>query len=338
MVATQHVSNDFNGDGRSDLLWRNDDGRIAAWLGTSTGAFATSYPSLSWNPPSTWTIAATGDFNGDGRADVLLRHSTGFVLVEESASNGSFIPNWENAQAITPDWTVVGAGDFNGDGFADILFRNTSGAISNWLGSLNTGVTNYLQDPLSGFNDNVANASSSVSTDWQFAGIGDFNGDGKDDILWRNDDGRLTDWLGTASGGYQPNSANLLDNVSGDWKIVGVGDFNGDGKDDILWRNDDGRLTDWLGTSTGAFTDNVTNAYNSVSLDWHVQDIGDFNGDGHADIAWRNDDGRLTDWLATASGGFQPNSAYALYGVPNDWHIVASQFLIAGSGAGDWDY
>jgi hypothetical protein len=311
MVAIQHVSNDFDGDGKSDLLWQNDDGRVAAWLGTSTGAFVTNWPDENANPDSGFAIAATGDFNGDGRTDILWRHTIGFLLVVDSTANGR-TADWENAKQITADWTVVGAGDFNGDGKADILFRNTTGAITNWLGSA-TGA----------FTDNVANAGNSVSADWQVAGIGDFNNDGRDDILWRNTDGRLTDWLGAANGGFQPNSTNLLDNVSADWKIVGVGDFNGDGNADILWRNDDGRITDWLGTNTGAFSDNVGNAYNSVSLDWHVASIGDFNGDGRADIAWRNDDGRITDWLGTAAGGFQPNSANALYGIPNDWHVVA---------------
>jgi len=330
MVATHHVSNDFDGDGRSDLLWVNDDGRTAVWLGKPTGDFVTSPESPQPFPRP----LATGDFNGDGRTDFL----TGSVFVLESARDGSFFPNWESAVTVPPstNWAVAGTGDFNGDGISDILWRNTNGAISNWLGFVKNDNLNFLGDPIGQFADNVANAGSSVSTDWQVAGIADFNGDGRDDVLWRNTDGRLTDWLGTENGGFQPNSANLLDNVSLDWKVVGVGDFNNDGKADILWRNDDGRITDWLGTGTGAFTDNVANAYNSVSLDWHVANIGDFNGDGRADIAWRNDDGRVTDWLGTLNGGFQPNSANALYGVPNDWHIISLQS--SGSGAGAWDY
>jgi hypothetical protein len=332
MVATHHVSNDFNGDGRSDLLWHNDDGRTEAWLGLANGGFLTSGPIFPGGP-----LFVTGDFNGDGRTDVLQYGSTVFG-VEESARDGSFYFNYESATSFTPNWTIAGAGDFNGDGYSDILWRSTSGAISDWLGYTRPDDLNFLGDPIGLFKDNVATAGNSVSTDWHVAGIADFNGDGRDDILWRNDDGRLTDWLGTATGGFQPNSGNLLEAVSTDWKVVGVGDFNGDGKADILWRNADGRITDWLGTGTGAFTDNVANAYNSVSLDWHVEDIGDFNGDGRADIAWRNDDGRVTDWLGTTNGGFQPNSANALYGVPNDWHIVSWQSLAIESGAGAWDY
>ena len=337
MIATEHVNNDFDGDGRADLLWQNIDGRSAAWLGTQNGAFTTVYSQIRWNPQSTWSIASTGDFNGDGRSDVALRGDAGFILVLESASDGSFVPNWENVRAIATDWTVAAAGDFNGDGVHDLLIRSSGGVISNWLGYVDSTVTNAVGDPFGGFHDNSAIAANAVSTDWQIAGIGDFDGDGKDDILWRRSDGELTNWLGTATGAFQPNGSHFLTNVSSDWQIAGVGDFNGDGQDDILWRNLDGRITDWLGTGDGTFTDNVANAYNSVSLDWHVADIGDYNGDHRADIAWRNDDGRLTNWLGTADGGFEPNAANALYSVPNDWQVVSSQSDFS-SGAGDWDY
>ena len=48
-------------------------------------------------------------------------------------------------------------------------------------------------------------------------------------------------------------------------------DFNGDGRSDILWRHDDGRLTDWLGATNGGFFDNAANAYTGVPTSWHVQ-------------------------------------------------------------------
>ncbi|MFN2473647.1 MAG: FG-GAP-like repeat-containing protein, partial [Sphingomicrobium sp.] len=65
---------------------------------------------------------------------------------------------------------------------------------------------------------------------------GDFNGDGRADVLWRNEGGTISDWLGTASGGFSINDGTALTQVSTDWHIIGRGDFNGDGKDDMLWR------------------------------------------------------------------------------------------------------
>ena len=69
---------------------------------------------------------------------------------------------------------------------------------------------------------------------WLVAGVADFNGDGKTDILWRNTDiGYNTIWL----------SANVATGqaVTGvgsqAWQVSGVGDYDGDGKADIFWRN-----------------------------------------------------------------------------------------------------
>ncbi|WP_309602322.1 FG-GAP repeat protein, partial [Sphingomonas sp.] len=53
---------------------------------------------------------------------------------------------------------------------------------------------------------------------------------------------------------------------------VAVGDYNGDGRDDILWRNTNGQLSDWLGTATGGFVTNDANALtNAAPTNWHVQ-------------------------------------------------------------------
>ena len=78
---------------------------------------------------------------------------------------------------------------------------------------------------------------------WQIKGTGDFNGDGKSDIIWQGDDGTAAMWLmdGTnatfvgAVGPFNPGPS---------WQIKGTGDFNGDGKSDILWQGDDGTAGD----------------------------------------------------------------------------------------------
>ena len=84
----------------------------------------------------------------------------------------------------------------------------------------------------------------------------DFNGDGRSDILWRADDGTATDWLGLANGGFADNWNVFHRNPGTNWHVAGTGDFNGDGRVDILWRADDGTTTDWLSQANGGFTDN----------------------------------------------------------------------------------
>src|SRR3546814_9004571 len=68
---------------------------------------------------------------------------------------------------------------------------------------------------------------------WQIVGVGDFNGDGKADILWRNIRyGKNQIWRSASS-----STISALATVgSQSWKVVGIGDFNGDGSTDILWQ------------------------------------------------------------------------------------------------------
>ena len=217
----------------------NDDGTLTDWVAQSNGSFAANTVNINSMVPTNWHVAATGDFNGDGQVDILWRNDSGQLSDWLGTSNGSFVSNSANLSSIvTTDWQIVGTGDFNGDGISDILWRNTnSGQLSDWLGTSNGS-----------FVSNSANLSSTVTTDWQIVGTGDFNGDGISDILWRNaNSGQLSDWLGTSNGSFVSNSANLSSTVSTDWKIVGTGDFNGDGITDILWRNNiSGQISDWL--------------------------------------------------------------------------------------------
>ncbi len=89
---------------------------------------------------------------------------------------------------------------------------------------------------------------------------------------------RASQWLGQANGGFVGNYANASIGVSLDWQVVGTGDFNGDGRDDVLWRNDNGMITDWLGEVSGGFTANHANAATGVPLEWTVQ--ANWSGDG----------------------------------------------------------
>jgi hypothetical protein len=53
----------------------------------------------------------------------------------------------------------------------------------------------------------------------------------------------------------------MSDIIPTGWSVVGIGDFNGDGIDDILLRDASGQLTDWLGLADAYFVDNATNVW-----------------------------------------------------------------------------
>ena len=311
LAVVPHPHDDFNGDGKSDVLWRSDGGTVTDWLGQANGALAGNGNNLNVAISSNWHIAGTGDFNGDGKADVLWRADDGTVTDWLGQANGGLAGNGSNFNVnISSNWQVAGTGDFNGDGKADFLWRADDGTVTDWLGQANGG-----------FTGNGSNFNVNISSNWHIAGTGDFNGDGLADILWRADDGTVTDWLGQSKGGFAGNGSNFNTNISSNWHIAGTGDFNGDGLTDILWRADDGTVTDWLGQSTGGFAGNGSSFNANISSDWHIVSIGDFNGDATDDILWRNDNGTVTQWIGHTDGTITGNGANVNIPISTDWHI-----------------
>jgi hypothetical protein len=294
---------DFNGDGKSDILLRDDtssgasQGVIDDYLSNSGGNWTDNWSNATGGADLTWKIAAVGDFNGDGRADILWQKDGGGTSDWLGTPTGGFTDNGGVAYLnVGPSWNVVGVGDFNGDGRADILWRNNDGIISDWLAQ---GDGSFV--------DNGANSAASVPS-WHPIQVADFNGDGRADILWHQDGTDIySEWLGTSSGGFFDNGSTAAFGVSGDWKVVAAADINGDGKSDILWRNDSGLLCEWVGTSTGAF--NSTGPCWALPTNYRIAAIGDFNGDHCDDVLWRNTAGVVSNWLGTSTGDLVINYA-----------------------------
>ncbi len=325
---------DFNGDGKSDVLLRNQNGSNYIWHldGTNLAGGNVAIPTSGGLPavdPS-WSVAGKGDFNGDGKADILWRntnglnfiwHLDGTQIVNGNVTVSSFgaLPTFDNT------WSFAGVGDFNGDGKSDVLLRNQNG-------------TNYIWH-LDGTNlagGNVAIPTSGnlplVDPSWSVAGIGDFNGDGKADILWRNTNGLNFIWHldGTqiVNGGVTVSSFGALPTFDNTWSFAGVGDFNGDGKSDVLLRNQNGTNYIWHLDGTNLAGGNVAIPTSGnlplVDPSWSVVGMGDFNGDGKADILWRNTTNNLNfiwhlDGTQIVGGNITVSSFGALPSFDNTW-------------------
>ena len=315
---------DFNGDGRSDIMLRHfASGVVTNWLGQTNGGFVSNDP-IARDPNAHGLLIGIGDIDGDGRSDTLWRDPSGEVYLSLTEPDGAFFFYFNMGFVKTVDfsWTVAAMGDFNGDGRDDILWRHSSGIVTDWLS--NGG---YV------FTNNHANTGQAVPIDWQVAGTGDFNGDGRDDILWRHSSGIVTNWLGQANGGFANNNDISRQTVPTDWHIVGTGDFNADGRDDILWQHSSGIVTNWLGQANGGFVNNHANSVAAAPAGWSVWGTGDYNGDGRADILWRMEDGAVANWLGHGEGGFVSNVAIANYPLPFAWSIEPNPL-----GFGAWDY
>jgi hypothetical protein len=310
-AITNDVRNDFNGDGRSDVLWRHDNGSFTTWLAQANGGFASNDANSFTVLPTEWRVVGTGDFNGDGRDDIVWRHANGAFTEWLAGGNGSFTSNDANAWAMLPNsWQVDGVGDFNNDGKDDLIWRRDDGAFTTWLGQASGG-----------FVSNDANSFTMLPTSWQVAATGDFNGDGRDDIAWRRSDGAFTTWLAQGNGSFASNDANSWAVLPTSWRIEGTGDFNGDGRDDLVWRNDNGAFTTWLAQPNGGFVSNDANSWAVLPTSWQVVETGDHNGDGRDDILWRNSNGAFTNWLAQGNGSFVSNDANSWSVLPTSWHV-----------------
>jgi chitodextrinase len=304
---------DFNADCKSDILWRND-ATGQNYLYPMNGATISGGEGfIRTVADPNWQVAGIADFNGDGRADVLWRNNaTGENYLY--FMNGTSITAEGYLRAVADlNWQVAGVGDFNGDGKADILWRNrTTGESYIYFLS---GLTIL---PGEGYIRTVADMN------WQVAGVADFNGDGKADILWRNA-ATGQNYLYPMNGltilpgeGYIRTVADLS------WRIAAVADFDGDGKADVLWQNTSSGqiyLYPMNGTTILASEGYVRTV---ADLSWRIAAVSDFDGDGKADILWRNfssGDNYLYPMNGTA---IKPSEGYIRTVADLNWKVVPS--------------
>jgi hypothetical protein len=285
-------SHDFNGDGKSDIAWRDASGDAAVWL--MNGAQLLQSAGLG-SAPTTWSVVGQRDFNGDGKADWLWHDTSGNVAMW--FLDGAQVTQSTGVGNVSTAWSIVGTGDFNGDGKGDILWADGNGNVAVWL----MNGAQLLQSAGLG----------SAPTTWSIVGTGDFNGDGKTDILWRDTAGDVAIWF---MNGAQVSQSAGVGNVSTAWSIVGTGDFNGDGKSDLLWRDTSGNVAIWL--MNGAQLSQSLGV-GAAPAGWSVIETGDFNDDGKSDILWQDASANVAIWFMN---GAQVTPA-AVGAAPTGWSI-----------------
>ncbi|BCT75872.1 hypothetical protein SCMU_17140 [Sinomonas cyclohexanicum] len=256
------------------------------YYGTDTAGNSSAVASQAYTIKPPAVTQSWHDFTGDGLADVLAADGASFKLF---AGNGDGTIG--AGTQIATGWTGINAtitpGDFNGDGKSDVLARASSGGAL-WL---------YPGNGSGGLNARVQ-----VGWGWDvmtaILSPGDFNGDGKSDVLARDSGGNLWLYPGDGAGGWKSRSQ-----VGWGWNVMNVivsgRDFTGDGKNDVLARDTSGNLWVYPGNGSGGWGNRIQMATGWQSMT-AIAAPGDLTGDGKADVIARDSSGTM--WLYPGDG------------------------------------
>jgi hypothetical protein len=201
---------DFDGDGKPDLLFQHTDGSVAVWRMNNATLAGSAFLNPSNAGNTTWKVVAIGDFNGDGKVDVMFQNTNGSLGIWYMDGLNLASVVMTNPSNPGAGWTVIGAGDFNGDGKLDIALQHTDGTLGVWY---LTGGNNLLFGA-------VLNPENTGDVNWRAVGVIDLNGDRKPDLLLQN---RADNTLGV----WYMNGSKLIlgkllnpSNAGGTWQIV----------------------------------------------------------------------------------------------------------------------
>ncbi|OMH30405.1 FG-GAP-like repeat-containing protein [Motiliproteus sp. MSK22-1] len=279
-----------------------------------------------------------GDFNGDGRTDMIHFPNDGISHVWLANGDGTFTVNDFKPDA---NYNFEGdggyryrTGDFNGDGLSDLIHFVSNDHVNIWTSNGDgTFAVRYQFTPWQGY---------TIGDVGEFRyHQGDFNGDGLSDLIHFPAGNTSHIWLANSAGDFTVSSFTPSQSYdiagSGNYKYQ-TGDFNGDGLTDLIhfYGNNQTRL--WLSDGDGDFTvkpfdpssDTDVGTYDLAANEYRYQ-TADFNGDGLTDLIHFASDQNVRIWIGKGDGRFdiqpayQPWSGYAIGG-GNNYHYQAGDY------------
>ena len=296
-TVSRKPAGDIDGNGVSDVMFQYKvDHQIGFWMNGSNTWKGQGLPE-----PAEWEVVGAYDMNANGKADVVM---LGNVTV--NGVKGAYVgyrkdgdmSTWENISFLNnPDniqWNVK-VGNMTGNAGKNSIVWHAAelGAVGVWTDGTNNWVS----------------ISGGFDKNWTMLGTGDFNGDGKDEILFRNGTNFYTTDINS--------NFSSLGGFGDGWDVRAIGDFSGDGKDDlVLFHKDTGSVV--------KLENGQTSSYASLGQldanDWFIVGAGDYNGDGKDDLLVRQYSSGMLGYYA--NGDFSKWNEMGR-GVDMNWAVIA---------------
>lgn len=307
----------LNKDGKLDLVI-TDPPYVSVMLGNGDGTFQPAVNYSAGTLPGAITVA---DFNGDGIPDLAVTDTSVWILLGNG--DGTFQPAVSYPAGPYP--IAIAAGDINNDGYTDLVVAGGGAGVPPISVLLGNGDGTF-QAPVS---IEVGGSPYSLV-------VGDFNGDGLADIAVANrDPGSVAVLVGKGDGTFQPPVLYGTPDPGGAPDVLAMGDFNLDGKPDLVVENSVANqrylgVTVLLGNGDGSFQ---TPTFYPVDLPgvldwwWGGVAVADFNGDGFPDIAAISRGGTVGVLAGRGDGTFE-HARY--FGVSISFFLAAGDFTGGG--------
>ena len=300
--ASSIAVGDFNQDNLMDIVVANSlDDNVGVFLGRGDGTYwnRTTFPTGNFSKPSS---VATGDFNNDGRLDIVVANfndlSVGVLL---GYGNGTFAnqTNYFTGDSSTP--ISVAVGDFDNDGHQDIVVADFNSSIV--LVFLGSGDGTFSER---------SNYTTGDDSDPISVAVGDFNKDSRLDIVVANSAGaNIGIFFGYGDGTFSDQTALNLNTIGSAPYSVAVSDLNNDSWLDIAVVDPGtNNIHIFLGFINGTFFSSITHSTGASSQPWSVA-IGDFDKNNRRDIVVAN---------------FGTNNVGVYLGYANDGFLKATEY------------